>query len=92
MIEFILLSILNLVLLYLMIFALRKILPLTEFEPLALPKGSIRALITLLIILPVPYIVIKRIEVPGEYWIAVIGIITYYFGTRFFEGKFSIEK
>jgi len=53
-------------------------------QPLYLPRGSIRALIALIIILPVVYLLVmgKANVVPDWYYVLVGVIVTFYFESR----------
>lgn len=80
-------SALNIILIAVVIVILKKIMPHTQGEPMGLPKGTIRSLLTLLIASPIPIIVIYNIgnggaNVPEQFWSIVGAIIGFYFGTR----------
>ena len=51
-------------------------------EPLALPKGSVRALISLSVVIGAVYGLVTGTPIP-EWYIGVLGAVTgYYFATR----------
>ncbi|MEO0301771.1 MAG: hypothetical protein ABIM98_07360 [candidate division WOR-3 bacterium] len=64
------------------------IIPKIKSEPLGLPKGSVRSILTILIILPLTVMFMKSILTDGEmklpdgYLELVSLIIGYYFGMR----------
>lgn len=81
------LSALNIILIAVVIVILKKVMPHTEGEPMGLPKGTIRSLLTLLIASPIPIIIIygignHGIEIPQQYWAIAMAVIGFYFGTR----------
>lgn len=87
MIELLAISIVNTIVLLTLLYVVSKLLPKNEKYPLALPKGTVRALLTLLIILPVPIVILKGIETPKGFWYIVGIVLTYYFGSRFLDRK-----
>jgi hypothetical protein len=70
------------------LFILTKFSVKVNTEPFALPKGTIRSLITLLLISPIPVILIysavlgKEIKIPEAFWGVIGSIIGFYFGFR----------
>lgn len=56
-------------------------------EPLGLPKGSVRALVTLTLIAAAVYGMLTGIDVPEWYYAAVALIVGHYFGSRSTNGN-----
>jgi hypothetical protein len=82
MIELLLLSAVNIILLAGVILLLSKILPRVDKYPLGLPRGSVRALLTLLVLSPLPLVLIKGSDIPEGYFTIAGIVLTFYFTIR----------
>jgi hypothetical protein len=82
MIELLLISAVNIILLAGVIVLLSKILPRADKYPLGLPKGSVRALLTLLVLSPLPIVLIKGVNIPEGYFTIAGIVLTFYFTIR----------
>jgi len=61
-------------------------------HPLYLPKGSVRALITLLVIGVTLFCYLKKIEVDEQLWMLVTTVVAFYFGSRLNYGDDKTDK
>ena len=52
---------------------------MNQNEPLGLPKGSVRAILALLMILIIFILMIKRIDIPEALWVAAAGLWAMYY-------------
>ena len=51
-------------------------------NPLWMPQGSVRSLISFILLAVTSYMLIKGVEIPEWYSVLVVSSISFYFGTR----------